>query len=198
MSIMGSQITSNSTVCLTVCLVKTINHMSLCVSLLWLLYFRQCHITSELATISWITHWGRDKMAAISQTTLSIAFFVNENVRILIKFSLKFVPKGPITNFRALVQTMAWRRPGDKPLSEPVMVSLLTHICVTRPQWVKGYSYDNIHIDMKFHIQTLLWTFFSERINSPGPYFICLVHVRDFWTLFHGHQFAGQESNWEI
>ena len=27
-------------------------------------------------------------------------------------------------------------RPGDKPLSEPMMVSLLTHICVTRPQWV--------------------------------------------------------------
>ena len=33
---------------------------------------------------------------------------------------------------------MAWRRPRDKPLSEPMMVSLLTHICVTRPQWVKG------------------------------------------------------------
>ena len=32
---------------------------------------------------------------------------------------------------------MAWRRPGDKPLSEPMMVCLLTHICVTRPQWVK-------------------------------------------------------------
>ena len=32
---------------------------------------------------------------------------------------------------------MAWRRPGDKPLSEPMMVSLLTHICVTRPQRVK-------------------------------------------------------------
>ena len=124
--------------------------------------------------------------------------FVNENVRILIKFSLQFVPKGPITNFPALVQIMAWRRPGDKPLSEPVMVSLLMHICVTQPQWVKGYSYDNIHIDMKFHIQTLLWTFFSELINSLGPYFICLVHVRDFWTMFHGHQFAGQERNWEI
>ena len=63
--------------------------------------------------------------------------FVNENVRISIKFSLKFVPKGPITNIPALVQIMAWRRPGDKPLSEPVMVSLLTHICVIRPQWVK-------------------------------------------------------------
>ena len=31
---------------------------------------------------------------------------------------------------------MAWRRPGDKPLSEPMMVSLPTHICVTRPQWI--------------------------------------------------------------
>ena len=37
----------------------------------------------------------------------------------------------------ALVQIMAWRRPGDKPLSGPMMVRLATHICVTRPQWVK-------------------------------------------------------------
>ena len=59
------------------------------------------------------------------------------NVRISIKISLKFVPKGPIINIRALVQIMAWRRPGDKPLSEPMMVSLLTYICVTWPQWVK-------------------------------------------------------------
>ena len=64
--------------------------------------------------------------------------FVNENVRTSIEFSLKFVPKGPINNIPALVQIMAWRRPGDKPLSELVMVSLLTHICVTRPQWVKA------------------------------------------------------------
>ena len=38
----------------------------------------------------------------------------------------------------ALVQIMAWRRSGAKPLSEPMMVSLLTHMCVTRPQWVKS------------------------------------------------------------
>ena len=62
--------------------------------------------------------------------------FVNGNVRILIEISLKFVPKGPINNIPALVQIMAWRRPGDKPLSEPMMVCLPTHICVTRPQWV--------------------------------------------------------------
>ena len=61
--------------------------------------------------------------------------FVNENIMILIKFSLKFVPKGPINNRPALVQITAWHRPGDKPLSEAMMVRLLTHICVIRPQW---------------------------------------------------------------
>ena len=64
--------------------------------------------------------------------------FLNENVWVPIEISLKFVPKGPINNIPALVQIMAWRRSGDKPLSEPMMVSLLTHICVTRPQWVKS------------------------------------------------------------
>ena len=60
--------------------------------------------------------------------------FLNENVSSAIKISLKFVPKGPINNIPALVKIMAWRRPGGKPLSEPMMVSLPTHICVTRPQ----------------------------------------------------------------
>ena len=63
--------------------------------------------------------------------------FLNENMIILIKSSLKFVPEGPINNIPALVQIMAWRRPGDKPLSELMVVSLPTHICVIRPQWVK-------------------------------------------------------------
>ena len=63
--------------------------------------------------------------------------FLNENVWISIKILLKFVPKGPINNILALVQIMARRGTGDKPLSEPMMFRLLTHICVTRPQWVK-------------------------------------------------------------
>ena len=41
--------------------------------------------------------------------------FLNENIWIPIKISLKFVPKGPIYNIPALVQIMAWSRPGDKP-----------------------------------------------------------------------------------
>ena len=40
---------------------------------------------------------------------------------------------GTINNIPALVQIMAWRRPGDKPLSEAMMTILLTHMCVTRP-----------------------------------------------------------------
>ena len=66
--------------------------------------------------------------------------FLNENVWISINGSLTFVPRGPINNIPTLVQVMAWRRPGDKPLSEPMMVYLLTHICVTRPQWVKDFN----------------------------------------------------------
>ena len=60
--------------------------------------------------------------------------FLNENVKFSINISLKFVPRGPINNIPALVQIMAWCRPGDKPLSEPMMVRLLAHICVTRPE----------------------------------------------------------------
>ena len=63
--------------------------------------------------------------------------FLNENVWISIEMSWKFVPSGPISNIPALVQIMAWRQPGNKPLSEQMMVSLPTHICVARPQWVK-------------------------------------------------------------
>ena len=63
--------------------------------------------------------------------------FLNENVLISIKISLNCIPKGLINNIPALVQIMAWCWPGDKPLSEPMTVNLLMHVCVTRPQWVK-------------------------------------------------------------
>ena len=69
----------------------------------------------------------------------------------LIQISLKFVPKVPINNIPALVQIMAW--PGDKPPSEPIMVSLLTHIYVTRPQWVNPESYYQSHVFLSF-----VWT----------------------------------------
>ena len=69
---------------------------------------------------------------------ISKCIFLNENGQISIKIPLKFVPKVPINNIPALVQIMAWCRTGHKPLSEPMTVSLLTHICITRPQWVNS------------------------------------------------------------
>ena len=84
----------------------------------------------------WLTHWGSDKMAGMFQTTFSNAFSWMK------MFQLRFiVPKGPINNIPALIQIMAWCRPGDKPLFEPMMVSLPTHICVIQPQWVKKALY---------------------------------------------------------
>ena len=51
--------------------------------------------------------------------------FLSENVWILIKISLKFVFKGSVDNKPALVQVMAWRWTGDKPLSEPMLTQLI-------------------------------------------------------------------------
>ena len=69
-----------------------------------------------------------DKMAAILADGVDDTFkcvFLNENDRIPIRISLKFVPRSPNGNKPALVQVMAWRRSGDKPLPE-VMLAQLT------------------------------------------------------------------------
>ena len=56
--------------------------------------------------------------------------FFNEKVWIVIKISLKFVHKDPINNIPALIQIMAWHRPGDKPLSEMMMALVTdTYMC---------------------------------------------------------------------
>ena len=101
-----------------------------------------------------LTYWGREKIVAISQTTFPNAFSW-----ISIKISLKFVPKVGINNNPALIQIIAWRRPGDNPLSEPMMVSLLTHICITRPQWV------NLPKSQK----SCKWSLLQTWINSLIP-----------------------------
>ena len=64
--------------------------------------------------------------------------FFNENIYIAINISLKFVPHGPIDNSPTLVQIMPRSRPGDKPLFESMMVSVLKYIWVIWPQWVKS------------------------------------------------------------
>ena len=101
--------------------------------------FRKKQTQSTVTRYS-LSHWDRYIMADISQTRCGFldAFSWME----IYEFRLIFhtsLPKGSINNIPALVQIMAWRRPGDKPLSEPMMVSLLTHTCVTRLQWIIRY-----------------------------------------------------------
>ena len=91
--------------------------------------------------------------------------FLNENARISLKKSLKFVPRVRINNIPALVQIMAWRRSGDKPLSEPMVVSLLTHICITQLQWVKDDMLKCIFLDKRILIWISMVCFQWHKAN---------------------------------
>ena len=128
-------------------------------------YKRVCRVASLL--VSWLSHLlntlrPRQDGRRFPDDIFKCIFF-NENVTISIKISLKFVLKARINNIPALVQIMAWRRPGDKPLSGPVMVSLLTQICVTRPQWV-NYRYTHKCILVHTH-RYRLYTFRYTHTN---------------------------------
>ena len=116
--------------------------------------------------------------------------FMNENAWILIKSSLTFVPEGPINNFPTLIQIMACRRSGDKPLSEPMMVP--TYIWVTRPQWVKATqeavqectifytTYSNRCDYLAIDSLILVKPFYMKRpFVMYSPFVLCL------YSLFH-------------
>ena len=64
---------------------------------------------------------------------------------------------------------MTRRRPGDKPLSEPMLVSLLTHTCVTRPCWVKCHINLCIVLStsmIRLYDKAFLYVFLSDSVNS--------------------------------
>ena len=98
---------------------------------------------------------------------------LNENVWIAIRISLKFVPKGRINNIPAFVHIMAWRRPGDKPLSEPKMVSLLTHFCATRSQWLKVKVF--LWLCILYDLSTLAGYLSPSRIKHWPIYLAYLI-----------------------
>ena len=97
--------------------------------------------------------------------------FLNENVWILIKISQKFVPKGTINNIPVLVQKMAWRRPGDKPLSEAMVVSLLM------PNLMKPDVKSRMKMQLEQRKQALLQLHLSDH-----QYYCqlrCVSYIRD-------------------
>ena len=154
--------------------------MCLILGILWYIYFQSRtkhksgslmrHILSQN-----IIMWGNQHIEAetkwppFPRRHFQMHCF-NENVCISIKISLKFVPKGPFDKIPALVQIMAWRRPGDMPLSEPMMVSSTTHICVTRPQWVKNDSIYYIRV-----IDKVSWAITKLDISN-------IFYLPNFWN----------------
>ena len=131
--------------------------------------------------------------------------FLKENVIILIKISLKFVPNGPIDNIAALVQIMAWRQPGDKPLSEPMLVRSLTHICVTRPQWyvlVTGSTRYNINPLLWWHVQNFapIWTWLNIKTSYQYRKYHCglkdhLISTMAILTMVRWHLYI-ESASW--
>ena len=87
--------------------------------------------------------------------------FLNENVWISIKVSLKFFPKGQIYNIPSLVQMMAWHRPGDKPLSEPMMVIFSDTYASLG---LNGLKIGDINLRFRFYFTTIWTSFYLNNI----------------------------------
>ena len=68
-----------------------------------------------------LTHLPLEIIATILADDNFKCILMNENDKILIQISLKFVPRSPIDNKPALVQVMAWCQTGHKPLPEPML-----------------------------------------------------------------------------
>ena len=109
------------------------------------------------------TLWPRQNGRNFADDTFKCTFF-NKNISISLKISPKFVPQVRFNNIPTLVQIMAGHRPGDKPLSELVMVNLLTHIFVTRTLCIKWIFHIRIYVCLPWTqvcvmAATALWTF---------------------------------------
>ena len=129
-----------------------------------------------------LRHWNRYKMPAIFQTTLSGAFSWMKMYEFPLKIHWSLFLRVH-WNILALAQIMAWHRPGDKPLSAPMLFSLLTYICVARPQW----------INWAMHACICTWQCYrSKRLKS-----LLFIHVDEGESRLL-HSTKGDHSTKEI
>ena len=88
---------------------------------------------------------------------------------------------------------MAWSRISEKPLSDPMMVNLLTHICVTRPQWVNTCPFPDFHCGLnipplkiglgRFITSHKAWLLQFEYTLNWLTYFVLLFPIDAILTL---------------
>ena len=108
--------------------------------------------------------------------------FFNENVWFPIEMSLKVVPRDPIANIPSLVQIMAWRRPGDKPLSEAMMVSLLTYTVNASLGLIKLINLGNIN--QIFTNDIMICSFIQSPYHDVNISYLYSSHYHTFIPLF--------------
>ena len=101
------------------------NYTAIRIRYIILLYIKS--LTSLLFILK-LTHWGRDKLSPFCGRYFQMHLKMFDSLKV----SLKYIFKVQFSNITALVHIIAWCRPGGKPLSEPMMVSLLTHIYASR------------------------------------------------------------------
>ena len=102
---------------------------------------------------------------------------------------------------------MAWRLPGDKPLSDdkPMMIIFLTHICFTRPQWIKLPINRNVSIfshvvgNMKYFVPTKL----SQKNPRKRPLLLTWINFLSYafpnpmiWQT--GRHFNDHTNSWPV
>ena len=133
-------------------------------------------------------------MGAILQSTFSNEFswMKMHKCRLIFHWTLF-----PINNTPVMVQIMACRMDGAKPLSELTMSSLVTRVWVTRPQWVKWvirpiYTWWWLWIDKYVicyilyfgrHAFFVAWSSYSLFKQQSAPRAILLVLQK--WALDH-------------
>ena len=79
---------------------------------------------------------------------------------------------------------MAWCRPGDKPLSKPMLVNLRTHTCVTRSRWVNTalqYFDDDV---MTWKCFQHYWPFVSKKNPVTGGFPSQGTNNAKLWCFF--------------
>ena len=83
-----------------------------------------------------LTYWGQDQMGACCRRHFEVHLHQRKGLNFDWNFT-EICSQDPVWQYASISSDNGLGRPGDKPLSEPMMIRLLTHICVTRPQRVK-------------------------------------------------------------
>ena len=89
------------------------------------------------ASIVSLTHWGRDKMAAISQTTFSNAFSWMKMYEFRLRFHQSLLLRFELTIFQLRFRYWLGANQATSHYLNEWWPSLQTHMCITQPQWVK-------------------------------------------------------------